>query len=174
MKKAVFVKKTALLAAALTMGLTFAGCGGETRPAPASSEISSQMESAPADQEGNQAKLTPEQASEALDKIYIAPPENVPAPSCGIVLPAGIPAEYVEMKAAGVLKESGETVDLMEGKEVIPDEWIVFEELEKYSEAECTISIVWDGTIYGTGTIDLLDDKAAFRRPEGEIFPQNV
>ncbi len=172
MRKAVSMKKAALLAAVLI--LTFAGCGSEAQPAPASSEISSRVESAPADQEGNQGKLTPEQASEALDKIYIAPPENVPAPSCGIVLPAGIPAEYVEMKAAGVLKESGETVDLMEGKEVVPDEWIVFEELEKYSQAECTISIVWDGTIYGSGTIDLLSDEAAFQRPEGEIFPQNV
>lgn len=169
------MKKAISFALALAMVLSFAGCSQEPQGHADSDRTASQA-SEPTTQTAfsEEPRMTPQQANDALDEIYIAAgPSKVPNPSCGIVLPADLPMEYVEIKATGVLKENDQTVDLLEGKEIVPDEWIVFEDLNQYSKAECTISIVWEGTIFGTGTIDLLDYENVFQRPEGVIFPQN-
>ncbi len=127
----------------MAMLLAFTGC---------SAEKSGSQEQKPTEE----VKMTPTQACAYLDKIYIAGTVNVPAPSCGLVLPKDIPMEYVEMQATGTLKENNETVDLLEGKDIKPDEWIVFEDLQQCSEAECTVRITWEGKVFEEKTFDLL------------------
>lgn len=105
----------------------------------------------------SQSVMTPTQAISYLDKIYVAGVEDVPNPSCGISLPDDMPMEYFEMKATAVSISDGKTVDLLEDREVKPGEWIVFDNLDKYSEAVCVMRIKFEDDIFEEKEVDLLD-----------------
>lgn len=147
------MKKFIPFAVALAIILTIAGCVKE--------EI--QIESTAT--ENVPIKMTPTQACEYLDKIYIAGVLNVPKPSCGMVIPEDIPVEYLEIEAIGIEKNSNSIEDLLENKEIKLGEWIVFENLEKYSKAVCTVRIMWDNEIFDERTFDLLNCEDEKQEP---------
>ena len=86
------MKKFIPLVIALAIILTIAGCVKE--------EI--QIESTAT--ENVPVKMTPTQACEYLDKIYVAGSTDVPTPNCGIEIPEDIPVEYLEIEAIGTEK----------------------------------------------------------------------
>lgn len=71
--------------------------------------------------------------------------------------PDDMPMEYFEMKATAVSISDGKTVDLLEDREVKPGEWIVFDNLDKYSEAVCVMRIKFEDDIFEEKEVDLLD-----------------
>ncbi len=152
------MKRFVSMAFAMMLTVAFAGCS-QTEQVSASVQTETSLVTE------ETVEFTLQEVDEALDRIYIAGVDNVPSPSCGFCLPAGIPMDYLEITATGVLKDTNETVDLLDGKEIAPDEWVVFEDLNQYSKAECTIKIKADQGIYSSGRIDLLNFENGFQRP---------
>lgn len=97
------------------------------------------------------------EANKYLDKILVSGVKNVPSSSCGIALPDDIPVQYLEIEATAWSKDLDEQVNLIQDTEFKPGQWIVFEDLQKYSQATCTMRINVDGTILAEKTVDLLN-----------------
>lgn len=103
------------------------------------------------------AQINRTEANKYLDKVLVSGVKNVPSSSCGIALPDDIPVQYLEIEATAWSKDSNEQINLIQSTEFQAGQWIVFEDLQKYTQATCTIRINVDGTILAEKTVNLLD-----------------
>ena len=105
--------------------------------------------------------MTPTQACDYLDKVFIHKPDDVPTPSCGITLPEDMPMEYFEMEATAWSLDGNTKIDLFADQDIKPEpgRWVVFGNLEQYSKATCVMRIKWQDQVFAEKTVNLLNGQ---------------
>lgn len=108
------------------------------------------------------AELNSKQARAYLDRVWIT--DKIPAlnENCGIYFPENFPVANLKISIIGRQDGSDEEVDLLQDAEIKPDEWVIVEHLEDYTEAVAEFAIVIGDTVIARMVVDLLTNEVLY------------